>query len=121
MTAPAWTSATVWRSSGPPAAESGCGAVVWTDAVPIAEDAYRLVEQLADGSSPLDHALTDGEDFELLLAASPEEAERILTEQPLDTPVTMIGQFVAEPGLWQVGATRERLPLVAGGYQHEFD
>jgi thiamine-monophosphate kinase len=102
-------------------AESGCGAVVWTDAVPIAEDAYRLVEQLADGSSPLDHALTDGEDFELLLAASPEEAERILTEQPLDTPVTMIGQFVAEPGLWQVGATRERLPLVAGGYQHEFD
>lgn len=102
-------------------AESGCGAVVWTDAVPIAEDAYRLVEQLADGLSPLDHALADGEDFELLLAASPEEAERILTEQPLDTPVTMIGEFVAEPGLWQVGATRERVPLAAGGYQHEFD
>lgn len=102
-------------------AESGCGAVVWTDAVPIAEDAYRLVEQLADGSSPLEHALTDGEDFELLLAASPEEAERILGEQPLGVPLTMIGEIVSEPGLWQVGATKERRPLVAGGYQHEFD
>lgn len=102
-------------------AESGCGAVVWTDAVPIAADAYRLVEQLADGSSPLEHALTDGEDFELLLAASPEEAERILVEQPLGVPVTAIGECVAEPGLWQVGAARERRPLVPGGYQHEFD
>jgi thiamine-monophosphate kinase len=102
-------------------AESGCGAEVWTDAVPIAEDAYRLVDQLADGSSPLEHALNDGEDFELLLAAPPEEAERMLAEQPLDLPLTMIGEFVAEPGVWQVGATRERLPMVPRGYQHEFD
>ncbi len=101
--------------------ESGCGAVVWTDAVPIAEDAYRLVEQLADGSSALEHALGDGEDFELLLAVSPGEAERMLAEQPLGVPLTMIGEFVAEPGLWQVGATKEPVPLVAGGYQHEFD
>lgn len=102
-------------------AESGCGAEVWTDAVPIAEDAYRLVDQLADGSSPLEHALNDGEDFELLIAAPPEEAERMLAEQPLDLPLTMIGEFVAEPGVWQVGATRERLPMVPRGYQHEFD
>ncbi|MEN6498409.1 MAG: thiamine-phosphate kinase [Thermoguttaceae bacterium] len=102
-------------------AESGCGAEVWTDAVPIAEDAYRLVDQLADGSSPLEHALNDGEDFELLLAAPPEEAERMLAEQPLGVPLRMIGEFVVEPGVWQIGATRERLPMVPRGYQHEFD
>jgi thiamine-monophosphate kinase len=102
-------------------AESGCGAEVWTDAVPIAEDAYRLVDQLADGSSPLEHALNDGEDFELLLAAPPEEAERMLVDQPLGVPLRVIGEFVAEPGVWQIGATRERLPMVPRGYQHEFD
>ncbi len=45
--------------------ESRCGAVLDADAVPIAADARRLAEKLADGSTPLDHALGDGEDFEL--------------------------------------------------------
>ena len=54
--------------------ESRCGAVLDLDAVPIADDARRLAEQLADGSTPLDHALGDGEDFELILAVPPDEA-----------------------------------------------
>lgn len=103
------------------AAESGCGAEVWADAVPISEDARRLVDQLADGSSPLEHALSDGEDFELLLAAPREEAERMVAERPLGVPLTMIGEFVAEPGVWQIGAAGDRLPMAARGYQHEFD
>ena len=51
--------------------ESGCGAVVRADAVPVSDDARRLAEKLADGSTPLDHALGDGEDFELILAVPP--------------------------------------------------
>jgi thiamine-monophosphate kinase len=101
--------------------ESGCGAVVDPRSVPIADDARRLAEKLADGSTPLDHALGDGEDFELILAVPPDEAQRMLAEQPLSVPLAMIGQFVPEPGLWQIDAAGHRLPLVPRGYEHEFD
>src|SRR4051794_14257091 len=40
-------------------AESGCGAVLWAERVPIS-DAAR---DMNDGKSPLEHALGDGEDF----------------------------------------------------------
>ena len=65
------------------ATESGCGAMVDLASVPVAEDARRLAANLADGSTPLDHALGDGEDFELILAVPPDEAARMLAQQPL--------------------------------------
>ena len=37
----------------------------------------------ADGRSPLEHALGDGEDFELILAVSTDDTARLLAEQPL--------------------------------------
>jgi thiamine-monophosphate kinase len=101
--------------------ESGCGAAIETQRVPVAADARRLAEKLADGSTPLDHALGDGEDFELLLAVPPEEAERMIAEQPLDVPLASIGRFIPEPGLWQVDAQGRRAKLAPRGYQHEFD
>lgn len=102
------------------AEESGCGAILHTDAVPVADDANRLAEQLADGSTPLDHALGDGEDFELILAVPPAEARRMLAEQPLEVPLTDIGQFTAEPGLRQTDARGVRSELVPRGWQHRF-
>jgi thiamine-monophosphate kinase len=101
--------------------ESGCGAIIETPAVPVAGDAHRLAEKLADGSTPLEHALSDGEDFELVLAVPPGEAERMLADQPLGVPLTAIGRFTGEPGLWQQDARGERRPLVPRGYEHEFD
>lgn len=99
--------------------ESGCGAVVRTDAVPVHADAVRLAAERNDGRSPLDHALADGEDFELILAVPPATAARLLAEQPLAVPLTDVGQFVAERGLWQkVGA--ERTPLARRGWEHDF-
>jgi thiamine-monophosphate kinase len=99
--------------------ESRCGAVIDINAVPIADDARRLAAQLADGSTPLDHALSDGEDFELILAVSPDEAGRLLHERPLAVPMTDIGEFTAEPGLWQIDRSGVRRPLVPRGWQHE--
>jgi len=101
--------------------ESGCGALVRMEAVPIAEDARRWAAQQADGSTALDHALSDGEDFELILAVPPEEAMRMLRDQPLEVPLTAIGQFVEEPGLWQLDSQGRRVPLTPRGYQHQFD
>jgi len=101
------------------ASESACGACVRFANVPIDPAAEQWATELADGSSPLDHALGDGEDFELLLAASPEVADAIINDQPLDVPVTAIGLFVKAPGLWQIGVDGERRPLAATGYEHE--
>jgi thiamine-monophosphate kinase len=98
--------------------ESRCGAVIDTDAVPIADDARRLAERLADGSTALEHALSDGEDFELVLAAPPDEARKMLHEQPLPVPITDIGEFVAEQGLWQIDRSGVRRPLAPRGWQH---
>ena len=101
------------------AEESGCGAVLRTDAVPIAEDARRLASKRDDGSTALDHALSDGEDFELILAVSADEAGRMVAEKPIGVPLTVIGQFVAETGLWQEDSQGARRPLVPRGWQHE--
>ncbi|MCX7425943.1 MAG: thiamine-phosphate kinase [Planctomycetia bacterium] len=101
--------------------ESRCGAVLDLDAVPIAPDARRLAHELDNGTTPLDHALGDGEDFELILAVPPDDAARMLAEQPLCVPLTVIGRFVAEPGLWQTDRRHGRSKLVPRGWEHRFD
>jgi thiamine-monophosphate kinase len=93
------------------AAESGCGAIVDTDRVPLSDAARKL-------PNALEHALGDGEDFELLLAAPASVAEAIVRDQPLDCPITCIGELVAEQGLWQTSGGGERAPLEPKGWQH---
>jgi thiamine-monophosphate kinase len=98
--------------------ESRCGAVLNAEAIPIAADARRLAEKLADGSTPLEHALGDGEDFELVLAVPPQEARRMLAEKPHGTVLSDIGEFIAEPGLWIRAAGGSRRSLTPRGWEH---
>ncbi|MBX3414832.1 MAG: thiamine-monophosphate kinase [Pirellulales bacterium] len=101
---------------------SGCGAILRTAAVPISTAALDYARQLDDGSTPLDHALADGEDFELLLAVPPAEAAWLLHDQPLaDVRLTEIGEFVAAPGLWQQDQAGLRSPLAPRGFEHRLD
>jgi thiamine-monophosphate kinase len=119
------------------AAESRCGAVLDLSRVPISDAAHQLAREPAKVArhsaadiasrsaaqlSALDHALGDGEDFELILAVPPAEVERMIAEQPL-APLRLsdIGEFIAEPGLWQLNAARERQSLPVLGFEHEFD
>ena len=97
--------------------ESGCGLVLFADKIPI-HDAAR---QMRDDKSPLEHALSDGEDFELILAVPRDEADRLIAEQPLG-PITLsaIGHFVPERGLRQAGTDGRSEPLIARGYEHQF-
>jgi thiamine-monophosphate kinase len=93
--------------------ESGCGAVLWPDRIPISEDARVM----ADDKSPLDHALTDGEDFELVFAVSEDEGRRLLESQPiLGITLAHIGEFVGQ-GLW-IEHEGNRRPLEPHGYEH---
>jgi thiamine-monophosphate kinase len=103
------------------AEESGCGAMLHLEKIPIADAARQLAEERSDGVTPMEHALTDGEDFELLLAVPPEEAERILADRPLDIPLTEIGEITSESGLWCVDEAGTKRPLTPRGWEHEFD
>jgi len=101
------------------AKKSGVGAQLDLSRVPIA-DAAR---QLDDDASPLEHALGDGEDFELLFTASPDQAERIAAERPLDplgVELTEIGRLIDEPGLWALDESDERVKLDITGWRHDF-
>ena len=97
---------------------SGCGVALRLDAIPVSAAAQRLAAERNDGTTALQHALSDGEDFELILALAPGEARRLLGEQPLDAPLTAIGEFVAEPGLWALDASGKREPLAPRGWVH---
>ncbi len=98
---------------------SGCGAILDIALVPVDLAAAEWARQLADGSAPLDHALADGEDFELIVTMPSDEAARLTAEQPLDITVTVIGEIVAERGLWQRDAEGIVAPLAPRGFQHQ--
>ncbi len=98
---------------------SRCGAIIDVNRIPIAPAAKQLVQ--SDGTSALDHALSDGEDFELILAVPPESAQRMLSEQPLeDVILTDVGEFTADRKLHQRNAKGNIKELAPRGYQHQF-
>lgn len=93
---------------------SRCGAEVDLTKIPISDAARRLAE--STGRSPLDHALGDGEDFELLLAIPKEKVDRLPNE--IDgVPLTRIGEIVGRTGLWskEKGGVKQLPPR---GYVH---
>ncbi|MFM7245458.1 MAG: thiamine-phosphate kinase [Planctomycetaceae bacterium] len=102
---------------------SGTAAVVDLAAVPIHADAVRMAAEPGDGLSPLDHALGDGEDFELLLALPAAEAHRLVAEGVglTGTPFTLIGAVVAGSGLTGRMADGTISSLIPRGYEHAFD
>lgn len=93
--------------------ESGCGAVLFADRIPISDDARSL----ADDKSPLDHALSDGEDFELIFAVEADEGRKLLQSQPVSgITLAHIGECI-DRGLWIEDRTQRR-PLEPRGYEH---
>ncbi len=93
--------------------ESRCGAVLAADAVPVHPDAVELAKRT--GRRPLEHALGDGEDFELVLAVSPADGEKLLRERPVPG-LAKIGECVGS-GLWlEENGTRQ--PLAPAGWVH---
>jgi len=71
---------------------SGVSAEISEDAIPVSEDAVRFAKQT--GRSPVEHALQDGEDFELLFTLPEEKVGRCLRlfRRSFSTPVTVIGK-----------------------------
>jgi len=95
--------------------ESGVGARLEAAWVPISEDARRLAK--TSGRSPLDHALGDGEDFELLFTLAEADAARLLRDQPFDVSISRIGTITAAGAVLVLPDGTDR-PLGRHGWEH---
>ncbi|HUT34768.1 MAG TPA: thiamine-phosphate kinase [Planctomycetota bacterium] len=95
--------------------ESRVGATLWADRIPVSDDAGRAA--LASGRSPLDHALGDGEDYELLFTLDEPTAARLLADQPLEVSVARIGVITPSGATLVLPDGTER-PLEPAGWEH---
>ena len=97
--------------------ESGCGAVLYAEMIPITDAARGM----NDGRSALEHSLGDGEDFELVFAVAAEDGRRLVETQPVPgLTLVKIGEWVAERGLW-IEEKGLRRPLPPSGYVHALE
>jgi thiamine-monophosphate kinase len=88
-------------------AASGVGANLTRQAIPVSP----RVDLNLPAERRLGRALTDGEDFELLLTLSPESIPRV----EASTPIIKIGTVSSEPGIRVDG-----VHLVMKGFEHRF-
>jgi thiamine-monophosphate kinase len=105
-------------------AASGTRGVVRLADVPIHPDALTMSRQPGDGKSPLEHALSDGEDFELIMAMPPDAARALVAaaaSPSLGLPITVIGAVEAGSGLVAIAADGSRRSLEPRGFLHDFD
>ncbi len=93
---------------------SHCGAVLNLEQVPVTDQAIQLSQ--SSGKSPVEHALGDGEDFELLLAVAQSDVPK-LTELIGQAQCHQVGVFTSRTGLWaREGSRIRQLPVT--GYVH---
>jgi thiamine-monophosphate kinase len=98
-------------------AQSRVGARLRRDCIPIHPD---CIGKSPNGVPPLERALRDGEDFELLFTVSPAVGAKILNDFANHSELTVshIGEITNEPHklLWEDGTT-----LDLRGYTHAFE
>jgi thiamine-monophosphate kinase len=95
--------------------ESGVGILLDEERIPVSAAAGRLARRT--GKTALEHALSDGEDFELLFTLAPGQATRLERDRRLRGLVTRIGEVVRR-GLHlrqRDGRTTSVRPM---GYEH---
>ncbi|MFN3192151.1 MAG: thiamine-phosphate kinase [Aureliella sp.] len=93
---------------------SRCGAILELDQIPVTEAAKKLAE--TSDKEPVEHALGDGEDFELLFSVSSDGLEA-LSGLVGDDNLYVCGEFTSRTGLWmRVGG--KIFQLTSSGYVH---
>ena len=93
--------------------ESGSlGATLDAPSIPIHDDGRAMAGE------PLDHALHDGEDFELCLTLDPNEANRLLANPPPGVALYRVGTIEVETGLRLRRADGSIVGLAVEGFDH---
>ncbi|MFO0820321.1 MAG: thiamine-phosphate kinase [Pirellulales bacterium] len=104
--------------------ESNCGALLNLERIPIAMAAREMADREKNSRTPLDRALGDGEDFELVMILSAPEADRLCEDPVLRgdgeaaASVRIIGRITERRGLWGRVEEGTPEPLVPRGYEH---
>jgi len=90
---------------------SGVGAIIDAELIPVSEQARK-------SNDPLDSALNDGEDFELLFTLGADDCEILLTNWEQAIAITRIGA-ITDTNKMQIRMPDGRLgDLEPGGYEH---
>lgn len=97
--------------------ESGMGAILYEDRIPISHAAVELSRKT--GHTPLYHALSDGEDYELLMTLSKAQAKRVLSSGLLtEVKVSCIGEIVKGSGIQVKSSGGNIRRIKPRGYEH---
>lgn len=99
------------RDLGHIVSESNCGAVLNPNAIPVSDNLTHLTRE-----EQLQHALGDGEDFELVFTLPSKQADELLAKQKFtDCVFSRIGSIIEKKGLyWNSLDT----PITTQGYTH---
>lgn len=95
--------------------ESRVGCVLDANSIPISANAMSR-----PGIDPLQSALSDGEDFELLFSVSEDDAELLLAKNPLDVRLSCIGHVLPTGDCQICDSTGSTRVLPRLGWNHEF-
>lgn len=101
--------------------ESRVGAILDAGAIPLSAEAVAC----CDEKSALEHALSDGEDFELLFTVSAADGQALLDAPPLideGVPILLshIGEITTVQDCYLKSAAGKLTPLPALGWKHGF-
>lgn len=96
---------------------SGVGVRIDSTKVPLTPAAHEA-SQTGSGRTPLEHALGDGEDFELLFTLDPNDLERVQAAWKHATSITPIGVMTAELELLLIDAQGQPSQLPELGWKH---
>lgn len=94
--------------------ESDVGVTLLASQIPVHDDA---IEMRRDGHSPLEHALHDGEDYELLFTMRPFDEHGLRIELP--PGVTQIGMCMEQPGI-RLAKDGQSESLESKSWEHKF-
>tara|TARA_R110002072_G_scaffold303108_2_gene493868 strand:- start:34818 stop:35768 length:951 start_codon:yes stop_codon:yes gene_type:complete len=95
--------------------ESKVGARLNAASIPISQAAASAAN---DDLTPLEHALGDGEDFELLFTVSPEDGQRLTSSNPLSIPLSHIGEIIVGDSCRLLEESGKEIPLPRLGWSH---
>jgi thiamine-monophosphate kinase len=97
--------------------ESGVGAILYEDKIPISDATVELSKKT--GHTPLYHALSDGEDYELLMTLSKAQAKKVLSSDLFtEEKVSCIGEIVKGCGIRMKSAGGNIRRIKPRGYEH---
>ena len=97
--------------------ESQVGAILYEDRIPISQAAVEISKKT--GNPPLYHALSDGEDYELLFTLSKGQARKVMESPLFEKGIfNCIGEVIGRQGIQMKFSNGKIRRIKPRGYEH---